>query len=52
MRFSNTADGTGIGLYMIKNIVRRNGGSINVKSAPDKGTSFYLSLKEYEAAAE
>ncbi|MEI6222555.1 MAG: ATP-binding protein [bacterium] len=37
-------DGTGIGLYLVKNIVEAHGGTILVKSQVGKGTSFTLSF--------
>lgn len=40
--------GTGIGLSIINNSVRRNGGKIEVKSRLDKGTTFTVFLKPYE----
>jgi PAS domain S-box-containing protein len=41
------AKGTGIGLYMIKDILEQNGGYIEVESIPGEGTAFYCYLKEY-----
>ncbi len=41
------ATGTGIGLYLIKSIIEKNGGYINVESKRGKGTTFYCYLKEY-----
>ena len=41
------AEGTGVGLYIIKNIIEKNGGYIEVESTPGKGTAFYCYLKEY-----
>lgn len=41
------ATGTGIGLYLIKNIVEKNGGYIKVESTPGEGTTFFCYLKEY-----
>jgi len=38
-------DGSGIGLYLVKRIVDKNGGRIEVESAPDKGTTFKVYLK-------
>ncbi len=48
LRFNtgNTA-GTGIGLYLTKNIIGLNGGKIEVESKPGEGTSFCCYLKEY-----
>lgn len=46
-RFTSKAEGTGIGLYIVKNIVEKNGGIIEVKSELNKGTAFYCYLKEY-----
>jgi two-component system, chemotaxis family, CheB/CheR fusion protein len=42
------AEGTGIGLYIIKSIIEKNGGYIEVKSLPGQGTEFYCYLREYE----
>jgi signal transduction histidine kinase len=46
-RLTDRADGTGIGLYIVRNLVEGNGGSIKVESEPGKGTTFYCYLKEY-----
>jgi len=41
---ANTA-GSGLGLYIVKNIIDGHHGTIEVKSAgPDKGTEFVISL--------
>ncbi len=37
--------GTGLGLYITKQLVERNGGKISVKSEEGKGTSFVLEFK-------
>ena len=41
------ATGTGMGLYLIKNIIEKNGGYIQIESTPGEGTTFYCYLKEY-----
>lgn len=51
-RFSSNTDGSGIGLYLIKNIVERNGGKIEIESRPDHGTTFHLFLQEYFLPAD
>jgi len=48
-RFTKTAEGTGLGLYIIKNIIEKNGGYIHLESQPNIGTAFYCYLKEYNA---
>ncbi len=47
-RLSSQADGKGLGLHLVRNMVERNGGSIRVESTPDVGTTFRVYLKEYE----
>jgi len=46
-RLTNKAGGTGMGLYIIKNIIEKNGGYIRIESEPDQGTTFYCYLREY-----
>jgi signal transduction histidine kinase len=36
--------GSGLGLYIVHALVRAHGGTIDVRSAPDKGTTFVLRL--------
>ena len=36
--------GTGLGLYLCRDIVARHGGAVTVDSAPGKGTSFHFTL--------
>ena len=47
-------EGTGLGLFIVKQIVERNNGSISVTSEPDKGTVFRLvfSVSESESVEE
>lgn len=37
-------NGSGLGLYITKNIVQRHGGRINAESIPDRGSVFYFTL--------
>jgi signal transduction histidine kinase len=46
-RFTTNGDGTGNGLYIIRNMVERNGGRISVESKKGEGTTFTLVLREY-----
>lgn len=50
-RLSDEGEGTGVGLYVIKNIIEKNGGKIEVSSKEDHGTEFKIYLKEYEPAS-
>lgn len=47
-RFTQQQEGKGIGLHLIKSIVEKNGGKIEVESELDKGTRFTIYLKEYD----
>ena len=44
-RLENDIEGSGIGLYLVKEIVNNAGGKILVKSQLDKGTEFLVFLK-------
>jgi signal transduction histidine kinase len=43
-RGSSTADGSGLGLYIVKTGVEKLGGRIEVKSVPGTGTRFTIHL--------
>jgi signal transduction histidine kinase len=45
-RFHTHVEGTGIGLYMVKRLVERNNGIIEVESEVDKGTTFTVTFKK------
>ena len=47
-RFTKKSSGRGIGLHLIKNIVEKNGGYINVESKIGEGTTFYIHLRDYD----
>ncbi len=46
-RFNKQVEGRGIGLHLIKNMVEKNGGRIEVESKPGQGSTFTVYLKEY-----
>ncbi|MFA0962187.1 ATP-binding protein [Roseivirga sp. BDSF3-8] len=46
-RFTKQSEGKGIGLHIIKTMVEKNGGRIEVNSTVGEGTTFQLYLKEY-----
>lgn len=50
-RFNSRQEGKGIGLYIIKKMIEKNGGRIEVESEKGKGTRFTIYLKEYPAVA-
>jgi PAS domain S-box-containing protein len=47
-RFTIQGQGTGVGLFIVKNIIEKNGGYIQVESKVNNGTTFHCFLKEYE----
>jgi len=44
-RLENSIEGSGIGLYLVKEIVANAGGRVEVKSQLNKGTEFRVYLK-------
>jgi PAS domain S-box-containing protein len=46
-RFTRQSEGTGMGLYLIKNLIEKNGGFIEVESQLGVGTTFNCYFKKY-----
>jgi PAS domain S-box-containing protein len=46
-RFSSHTEGSGLGLHLVKSIVTKNGGKIEIESEPDRGTTFRIFLVQY-----
>ena len=46
-RISNNIEGSGIGLYIVKETVEKLEGSIQVRSKINSGTSFHIVLKNF-----
>lgn len=47
-RFSSRTTGSGLGLNLVKNIVTKNGGNIDVQSTKSEGTTFTVYMVSYE----
>lgn len=45
-RFHNYSDSKGLGLYLVKSQVESMGGTINIESEVDKGTTFTITFKK------
>lgn len=43
-RFHDHVEGSGVGLYLVNSIIEKNGGFIDLQSAPGKGSTFKLHL--------
>lgn len=46
-RYHSHVEGTGVGLYLVKRIAENYGGSVEVESEVDKGTTFTIVLPEF-----
>jgi len=44
LKGSGSTEGSGLGLYIVKNIVKSHGGTVNVESELGKGTTFVLTF--------
>jgi PAS domain S-box-containing protein len=49
-RASESENGTGLGLYIVKEVVEKLGGTIRVESYPGSGTTFLIRLPNMKAA--
>ena len=47
-KLSNSKEGSGLGLFLVKELIEKNNGHIIVDSTPDVGTTFTLYLNEYK----
>jgi PAS domain S-box-containing protein len=50
-RLTTRGDGKGLGLYLIKNMVEKNGGQVRLDSTPGQGTTVICYLVEYTDTA-
>lgn len=47
-RFTHQSEGKGLGLHLVKNMVEKNGGKVEVMSTVNEGTTFRIFFKDYE----
>ncbi|MDN3654119.1 ATP-binding protein [Ferruginibacter paludis] len=50
-RLDNALEGSGIGLYLVKELVKNAGGDIALQSKPDEGTVIRIILKNLKIAS-
>jgi signal transduction histidine kinase len=43
-RYNRSSEGTGIGLYIIKRVAEKYGGTVKVDSTPDQGSTFIVRI--------
>lgn len=48
-RYHSHVEGTGVGLYLVKRIAENYGGSVEVESVVDRGTTFTIKLPELQS---
>lgn len=48
-RFTDLGEGRGLSLHLVKTMVEKNGGAIELSSTPNKTTTVTVYLKDYEA---
>ncbi|MEO0333024.1 MAG: HAMP domain-containing sensor histidine kinase [Bacteroidota bacterium] len=49
-RVNPSGNGSGVGLHIVKTIVEKNGGKIEVQSQPNEGSTFFVYLTPYPDA--
>lgn len=49
---SKASQGTGLGLFLVKNLIEKHGGEISFQSKKDKGTTFTFKLPALEVSRE
>ena len=51
-RGDRSPNGLGLGLYIVREIIRRHGGTIDVRSSSDAGTTFVLRWPRHAAQTD